>query len=244
MTLQQPYYERALSRRQLLKLLGTSVSTVACTASLGGLLAACADADGPGEIDVPVGSYTAAQVGAPCGLAGGGVIIGEADDPASFMDAARSSAQILWFARGFVEYAVPLPSRALGALEVSAELCSEANLHSGVYPSDITLWLNGSAVGTWTSPGDFGDRPGRYTPSAWWDPRFSQYGALKTWRVDARGSFLDGVQVSDVTLTDLNLDQNFSLRLGVAGDARNAGGMNLFGKGSGNYGQGIRVKCG
>ena len=230
---------RTLSRRQLLKLLGAS----ACTATLGGLLAACSDAleSAPGELDVPIGSFTAAQVSVPCGLAGGGVIIGEADDPASFGDAARSSAQILWLGQGFVEYTVPV-TQDLEALEISAELCSEANLHNNDYPSDITLWLNGTAVGTWTSPGDFGDRPGRYTPDSWWDPRFSQYGELKTWRVDARGSFLDGVQVSDATLADLNLGRDIVLRLGVAEDARNVGGMNLFGKGFGDYGQGIRVR--
>lgn len=238
-TSHQHALHRNLSRRQLLKLLGAS----ACTATLGGLLAACSDASGsvPDDLDVPVGSFTAAQVSVPCGLAGGGVIIGEADDPASFKDAARSSAQILWLGQGFVEYTVPV-RRDLAALEVSAELCSEANLHDNAYLSDITLWLNGVAVGTWTSPGDFGDRPGRHTPSAWWDQRFTQYGELKTWRVDAQGSFLDGVQVSEVTLAELNLSQVFSIRLGVAEDAQNVGGMNLFGRGFGDYEQGLRVK--
>ena len=230
-------YTLPLSRRQLLKVLGAS----ACTATLGGLLAACSDASGsaPG-LDVPVGSFTAARVSVPCGLAGGGGVIGSADDPASFSGAGRSRAQVLWFATGFVEYTVPVPPLAFAALEVSAELCSEANLHNSDYPSDITLWLNGTAVGSWTSPGDFGDRPGRLTPG-WWDPRFSQYGRLKTWRVDAAGSFLDGAQVSEVTLAELALEQNFSLRLGVAEDARNVGGLNLFGEGFGDYGQGIGV---
>lgn len=230
---------RTLSRRQLLKVLGAS----ACTAALGGLLSACSDASGsvPDELELPVGSFTTARVSVPCGLAGGGGIIGSADDPTAFEDAARSRAQMLWFAAGFVEYTVPVPPQAIAALEVSAELCSEANLHNSVYPSDITLWLNGTAVGSWTSPGDFGDRPGRLTPG-WWDPRFSQYGRLKTWRVDSAGSFLDGVQVSEVMLADLGLEQNLSLRLGVAEDARNVGGMNLFGEGFGDYGQGIGVK--
>lgn len=243
-TSQSHTLEPTLSRRQLLKLLGAS----ACTAALGGLLAACSDASElvpglsvPDDLNIPIGSFTAAQVSVPCGLAGGGVIIGEADDPASFGDAARSSAQILWLGQGFVEYTVPV-KRDLEALEVSAELCSEANLHNNVHPSDITLWLNGIAVGSWTSPGDFGDRPGRHSPSAWWDSRFTQYGKLKTWRVDVQGSFLDGVQVSEVTLADLNLEGTFSLRLGVAEDAQNVGGMNLFGKGFGDYGQGLRVK--
>ena len=48
-----------------------------------------------------------------------------------------------------------------------AEMCAE-------YPdvkidavSDIDLFLNDEHLCTWQSPGDFGDRRGRYTPS-WW----------------------------------------------------------------------------
>lgn len=236
--------ERPLSRRQLLKLLGTSAVS-------GFVLGACAEAPGSGpgltEVSVPIGSYTTVQVSEPCGLAGGGRVIGAPDDPASFRSVERAAAQILWFGLGFVEYTVPGVAErdgVLESLELSMELCSETTLHNNVYPSDITLWLNGTAVGTWTSPGDFGGRPGRYTPSAWWDNRFTQYGQLKTWRVSAQGSYLDGVRVSDVTLQDLKLTgrRTFALRLGVAEDARNVGGINLFGKGFGDYGQGVTVK--
>lgn len=236
--------ERTLSRRQLLKLLG--VSTV------GGLiLGACASESGfdvgTSEFTIPIGSYTDAQVTAPCGLAGRGVIIGTADDPDSFKIAQRVDAQILWFTQGHVEYAVPsvfAQDVVLESLELSMELCSEVNLHNDVYPSDITLWLNGTTIGTWTSPGDFGDRPGLYTPDAWWDSRFTQYGQLKTFRIDAQGSYLDGVRVSEATLDDLKLlDQDtFSLRLGIAEDAQNVGGLNLFGEKFGDYGQSIVVK--
>ena len=45
-----------------------------------------------------------------------------------------------------------------------------------------TLWINDVAVGTWTSPGDYGDRRGIYTPT-WWKLEGSQYGKLKTWRI-------------------------------------------------------------
>ena len=225
-----------LSRRRFLELCGAAAGTA--------LLGACAaDAEPGASVEVPIGSFTAAQVGAPCGLAGAGVIIGAADDPASFTDARRGSAQILWFSSGYVEYTLPpVPDvRALTGLEISAEVCSETTLHNDVYPSDITLWLGGTEIVTFTSPGDLGDRPGRYTPTAWWDPRFTQYGELKTWRVDRQGTFLDGVQVSGLTLADLNLAGGVTLRLGVAEGAVNAGGMNLFGAGFGDYGQGIEV---
>ena len=35
-------------------------------------------------------------------------------------------------------------------------------------------------IGTWTSPGDYGDKRGVYTPQ-WWKLKGSQYGKLKTW---------------------------------------------------------------
>ncbi|GHV78648.1 hypothetical protein AGMMS49944_04390 [Spirochaetia bacterium] len=46
--------------------------------------------------------------------------------------------------------------------------------------SDITMWINTIEIGSWTSPGDFGDRRGMLTPS-WWKLEGSQYGLLKHW---------------------------------------------------------------
>ena len=38
--------------------------------------------------------------------------------------------------------------------------------------------LNNTKVGSWTSPGDFGDVHGMFTPD-WWFPNWNQYGLLK-----------------------------------------------------------------
>ena len=62
------------------------------------------------------------------------------------------------------------------------ELSSEVPGTNLDWPSDITLWVNEIAVGTWTSPGDYGDQRGVYTPD-WWKLEGSQYGKLKTWRI-------------------------------------------------------------
>jgi predicted transcriptional regulator len=111
------------------------------------------------EISMPVGAYSELEVEPTCGLASAAGLIGYIDDPSSFYEPEHVSAQLIWFRRGFVEYRFPnrVPSTArLSSVQFSAELCSEAPLHNDVYPSDITVRINGIVLGTWTSPGDFG----------------------------------------------------------------------------------------
>ena len=45
------------------------------------------------------------------------------------------------------------------------EICSECLDFNTGYPSDITVWINGIEIGTWTSLGERGDRYGRLNPS-------------------------------------------------------------------------------
>ena len=111
------------------------------------------------------------------------------------------------------------------------------------WPSDITLWVNNIPVGTWTSPGDYGDKRWVYTPS-WWKLEGSRYGKLKTWRFGETGTFIDGLRISDVTIGDLDLPSHhsISLRIGIDPAARHPGGVNLFGKGFGNHDQDIVMR--
>ena len=108
------------------------------------------------------------------------------DDPITFYEPRRYEAQLVWFAQGYVEYKFPYRSRNSRSpdhLHLSLELCSEAVPHHKEWPSDIFVEMNGIEIGTWTSPADFGGEPGRYTPT-WWKEHNTQYGLLKTWRVD------------------------------------------------------------
>jgi predicted transcriptional regulator len=198
------------------------------------------------ETHMPVGAYVDCQVSPSCGLASEEGIIGLFDDPASFYEPSRLSAQLLWFHRGFVEYRFPkrLPSTAsLESLHLALELCSEAPLHHDDWPSDITVWINGVEIGTWTSPADFGGQRGRLTPG-WWETHSSQYGLLKLWQVTQNGSQVDGLRVSDVRLADLDLARGefMSVRIGVKEDARHVGGVNIFGRSFGNYPQDIVLR--
>ena len=111
---------------------------------------------------------------------------------------------------------------------------------SADWPSDITIAINAKEVGVWTSPGDFGDKRGVYTPD-WWKLKGSQYGKLKSWRVTPEGAFVDGVRISAITPQDLDISAHHSIRLKieVKPDARHPGGVNIFGRGFGNYDQDI-----
>lgn len=199
------------------------------------------------EVAMPIGLYTNWHVSAPCGLCSTESVIGLLDVPDYFLDPQRMKAALIWFGRGFVEYKFPNNAKVKGApvaaLEFSLELSSEVPGTNADWPSDISLWVNDVPVGAWTSPGDFGDRHGIYTPR-WWKLEGSQYGKLKTWRITQAGSFIDGVRASDATLADLAIDDHHSIRLRVGIDdaAPHPGGVNIFGRGFGNHDQDIVMR--
>ena len=231
---------------------GRKGSQKICHSTFTELLVAFKDArpsDGSGSIDVamPLGLYTRCEVSAPCGLCSPDGVIGLLDVPDTFLDPDRMRAGLLWFTRGFVEYQFPnnakLLNKTVQSLEFSMELSSEVPGTSANWPSDISLSVNGTHVATWTSPGDFGDKRGVFTPD-WWKLAGSQYGKLKTWRINGDGSYVDGLRVSDVTLADLKVDAHRSIRtrIGVREDAKHPGGLNVFGRGFGNYDQDIIMR--
>lgn len=199
------------------------------------------------EVSMPLGLYTQFEVTSPCGLCSRDGVIGLLDVPDTFLDPGRMKAGLLWFTRGFVEYQFPnntlLKKAKPRAIEFSMELSSEVPGTSPNWPSDIFMQINGVEIGTWTSPGDYGDKRGRFTPD-WWKLAGSQYGKLKNWRVNGDGSFVDGVRISDVTLDDLDLNKHRSIRMriGVKDEAEHPGGINIFGSGFGNYDQDIILR--
>jgi predicted transcriptional regulator len=198
------------------------------------------------DVAMPIGAYVDCRVAPTCGLVSETGIIGQLDNPDSFYDPERFRAQLLWFKHGYVEYRFPnrLPANAaLDSLQLSFEVSSEAPLHNHDWPSDITVWINGIEVGTWTSPGDFGGERGSLTP-AWWEEWNSQYGLLKVWKVTSEGSYIDGMRSSDLTVGELGIGSGgfISVRIGVRQDALRVGGMNIFGQRFGNYPQDIVMR--
>jgi predicted transcriptional regulator len=199
------------------------------------------------DVEMPIGIFTNCAASPPCGLCSVENIIGYLDTPDAFLEPDRLKAGLLWMGSGFVEYKFPNNSkyerRKIQKLEVSLELSSETPGTNKNWPSDISMWINDIEIGSWTSPGDFGDRRGAMTPS-WWKLEGSQYGLLKHWIVTDEGSFVDGVQISPIKLEKLAIPEHHSIRvkIGVKEDAKHLGGMNIFGRGFGNYDQGIILR--
>ncbi len=195
--------------------------------------------------DLRIGQYSDVSICPTCGLATVNKLIGQVDDPRYFDHPERFNADILWFTKGYVEYAIPnlIPrNQVITSISVSCELSSEAPGISTTWPSDILFSINGTSVGQWTSPGDFGEEKGLLTPD-WWPQNWNQYGLLKLLTVKRSGTYIDGLKISDVTIDDLQLKpgKSFRLRMEVSDQADHVGGLTIFGKGFGNYGQDIRV---
>ena len=182
---------------------------------------------------------------APCGMISASSFIGSFDDPDVFFSPDRIRAQLIWFTSGSLEWRISkrYVAMPLKELSVSFESCSEAPQHRNDYKSDITVWINDVEIGTWVSPADFGGRRGQLNPS-FWPIQNTQFGVWNTWRVSEDGSFLNGKPVSDVNINMLSIQDKpyVSLRIGVKADAKNQGGINLFGDKMGDYPQDIIVK--
>lgn len=196
--------------------------------------------------EVKVGHYSDYEVYPTCGLATSQAIVGEVDDPRYFSHPDRINAGILWFTKGYIEYIIPnlLPSATkIDQITVSLEISSEAPGINNDWPSDISILLNDVKIGTWTSPGDYGDVQGIFTPD-WWFPNWNQYGLLKMIVINKKGTFVDGLKISDVTINEFNLDYKSTVRFKfeIEEDAKNVGGITIFGSEFGNYNQDIKVR--
>lgn len=196
--------------------------------------------------EIKVGHYSDYDVYPTCGLATSQSIVGEVDDPRYFSHPDRINAGILWFTKGYIEYMIPnlLPSATkIDQITVSLEISSEAPGINNDWPSDISILLNDVKIGTWTSPGDYGDVQGIFTPD-WWFPNWNQYGLLKMIVINKKGTFVDGLKISNVTINEFNLDYKSTVRFKfeIEEDAKNVGGITIFGSEFGNYNQDIKVR--
>lgn len=193
--------------------------------------------------EIKLGYYSDFLVVPSCGLVSSEKIIGKLDDPRVFVSNDRINASLLWFSDGYVEYKIPNTlevNQHPEMLELSLEIASEFPISNNTWPSDISFYINDVFVGTWTSPGNYSDVRGKLTPT-WWNENYSQYGLLKHLRITNTDTGMDGEKLSDAKLSDLNLESSpfITVHIGIEEDAKNKGGLTLFGKSFGNHPQNI-----
>lgn len=196
------------------------------------------------EYDIPIGSYSNYDVKPTCGIATTKKILGICDDPRYFSHLDRYKAGILWFKEGWVEYTIPsfnIDNKTIEKLEFSLELSSEYPKFNSDYKSDIYFYINDICLGSWTAPGDFGDKKGKYTPSWWF---LSEYGVVKKISISKRGTFINGIKISDINLKKLGIssDKDNIFKISSPRKTQYPGGINLFGNGFGNKNHGILLK--
>ncbi|MGF7144680.1 putative transcriptional regulator [Anaerotaenia torta] len=197
--------------------------------------------------DIRIGYFSDFKINPTCGLATSKKVIGAFDDRRYFSFPERYDAGILWFGSGYLEYNLPnhlLAGQTLTELQISFEISSECPGSSEDYPSDIYFSINGTSLGMWVSPGDFGARKGFLNPF-WWPERMNQYGLLKTIIINSEGTFIDGgSRISKTTIQDLDIDytSTITFRLEVPKDTANCGGLTLFGEDFGDHNQALRVR--
>ncbi len=202
----------------------------------------------PHAISIAIGDYVDADFAKDCGIATVMDHIME-NDPRQAFHPKRHDAQIIWSRPyGHLTYAIPndyTTEGRLSEINFSLELCSEAMGYNSDFPSDITFWINDVELCTYTSPGDYGDRYGVYTPH-WWFTESTKYGLLATICVREKGVYLNEKLVNkNVTLKDLQLESGnrTTIKLGVKKDAPHPGGFNVFGDRFGDFKQAINFNA-
>jgi len=133
----------------------------------------------------------------------------------------------------------------LTELQISLEISGEGPGLARNYPTDIDFYNHDQFLGRHTTPGELDEHRGKLTPN-WWPALSTQFGFLKTWRVTGKGTYLDGVRLSDVTIDDLKLgSRNYiCATIEVPEDAQHVGGINLFGNWFGDYPQALYLRLG
>lgn len=196
------------------------------------------------EVEMPLGMFSHCHIKAPCGMTGAEGKIADFDNPKIFFSPVRTKAECIWFDCGFISYNFPADfsdKQRFSKISFTFEICSETLYYNNNWPSDITVRVNDVEVTTFTLPGDFGGRRGKYTPS-YWPVTSTQFGLLKNITVGSDGVFVDNSFVSDkVHFADLKIYDGSAIKLdiGIKDDATHRGGINLFGKNFGDFPQSI-----
>lgn len=195
------------------------------------------------EVSVPVGHYTDLQISPACDMIATDKAVGCCDDESRvFRDRGAGEQGVLWLNRGYVEYKVPnylFRDKSVQEIEISMELCSETPHVNEKWPTDVIFTLNHRELGRWSGPGKASKLRERLT-SEYWKSDPARSGLIQVLRINASGTFIDGQQISEVTLSDICWKQeHLTFRITAAEVKRRRGRLALYGCGSGNHEQDI-----
>ena len=198
------------------------------------------------RISMPIGNYSDCSIEAPCGISSEKQAISPDDDTDAFYLPDRTTAQIIWFYKGYLEYRFPKrhvdEHGNINGVEFTFEACSEAPGYNNTWPSDITVWINGVEIGGFRSEGDYGGRRGKLNPE-WWPDILTQYGKLYRVMIDSEGCYVDDKLTSSENIKSLGIDKGdyISFKIGVKDSSEYIGGMNIFGNRFGDFDQNIEM---
>lgn len=183
--------------------------------------------------DIPVGGFSSAAVKPYCGLATADGWIGERDDPRYFTYPERTSAVLIYFNSGRLNWTLPAPDKKKPqSVSVSFEISSKPYGYGRKRESAVNFFLNDEKLGEHTVDGEFTDRKGLFP---YGPPEVCCYGKYKTVTVNANGAFFDGIKIGKTTINDIDLS---SLAFGLSSE----NGVALFGSGYGDYDCGLKVR--
>lgn len=158
----------------------------------------------------------------------------------------RENAGMIYTDGGKVSYTFDkeiFKNKKISQIVLSLEICSECPYYSNTWKSDITFSINGKELCTYTCPGDFGDRPGKLSPSFWTSIVTTQYGQLVHLSVNETGTFFNQEPCAPINLQNFKIDgsENLVFSIETKKDAKFFGGFNIFGKNFGDYPQDIEL---
>ena len=193
---------------------------------------------------VPVGSFSEANMGNESGIVFDGEIKTIHNNAPYIPN--RFDAVSIYLNKGYVEYIFNNDSfreKEVVNLSFALEICSEAPYFNNEYKSDITFYVNGKEILTYTASGDYGGRKGRFT-QLFKNENFSEFGKLEVITINEKGVYLGEKLVNDnIRIKDLGINKGNSVKFKIESkeDAKNPGGFNIFGKNSGDCDKDIEM---